>query len=57
MREAQIVFLAVAAGFALFGFWQLTPIDQAIDAARSLSQDRIFKVVILCLLAAIAVKP
>lgn len=57
MREAQIVFLAVAAGFALFGFWQLTPIDHAVDAARSLSQDRIFKGLLLSLLAAIAVKP
>lgn len=61
MRETaigfRILFLVLAAVFALIGFWTLTPLEQVVDAATSLSQDRIFKVVVLCLLAAIAVKP
>ncbi len=58
MRLAlQITFIVVAAVFCLLGLWVITPINQVVDAATSLSQDRIFKAIVLLLLAAIAVKP
>ncbi len=50
-------FLAMAVVFALLGFWAITPITQVVDAATSLSQDRIFKTILLLLIAAVAVKP
>lgn len=61
MREIafalRILFLVMAGVFAIIGFWTLTPISEVVDAATSLSRDRIFNTIILFLLAAIAVKP
>lgn len=53
----NIAFIMAAAVFGLLGLYAITPIDQVVDAATSLSQDRIFKGMVLFLLAAIAVKP
>lgn len=52
----QILFLFCAFLFAVLGIAVITPIDQVVDAATSLSQDRIFKAIVLFLLTAIAVK-
>ncbi len=50
-------FLMAAASMAVIGLFAITPLSQVVDAATSLSQDRIFKTIILFLLVAIAVKP